>query len=176
MIVPTLFSVGFSATAMSTSPAPTIIVLIVAYALLTGGTQPLPLSLAIFTGAFCASLLGKPGAWRRPAMPTWMPVLLTVVYGAQLKLTTVESAESTAVLLIALIFEHQLLEHDVLFAKLLCHVAALSLCLLLDPPGGGNVGTITHIYCTLAVVAGCWFFSYGRGVMATLRNALSWTQ
>lgn len=170
MLVPTLFGLGFTATAFTTQPGPATLVLIVAYAFLNAG--PLAYTLAVFMGALSASLLGKPAGWR-PALDgrvLWSIAPVVLLYGGLLWSTRPGQEHwETLFLSATAILEHLLLESEVFLAKSITHCAILVLCTLLV-----DVGDVLQIYCCLLVVAGCWGFHHWRGTWTNLKNALYW--
>jgi len=188
MLIPTLFSLGFSATAVTTKPAPVFLVLTLAYALLQRYHHHFALSnsLAIFMGALAATVLGKPAQWQNATIgqPPWLVAMLSAFYGVQLYVMGGGAAAAYGevqlmVLLMVLMLEHEMLDPDPFFSKLACHCAAVIFCLLVDPPrggcsSGGDTGSVLHIYCTLVVVAGCWLVSHGKATWVALKNALHW--
>ena len=171
MLIPTLYAMGFSATALTTQPAPSILALMFAYALATRGGQPMAYTLAIFMGALSATLLGRPAGWQ-PVTSPWALLIAGSAYVLQL---FVSPSAALAQMFVVQLVEHTLLEPHAFFSKLLCHCAVLLLCLVVDPSPMGIIaegGSMLHIYCTVVVVSGCWLWSYGWIAWRMLKNAI----
>ena len=163
MFVATLFSVGFGATAVTTKPGPSVLVLMFAFALMGGG--PLPYSLGIFMGALAASLLGKPAQWK-PVPRDAYSLALLVLYVMQL---SGSERWGSTLFAAAQLLEWQLFAPDIWFSKAACYAALLAVCALVDATLNEH---ITHIYCCMVVLAGCWLSVNTRVYWLNLKNAL----
>lgn len=165
MLVAHLFGAGFALTALTTRPAESTLLYLIAFGLCNNmiGHQPFFMGIAAFLGALCATIFGKAFEWQGGDILNVRWAALTTVYVLQLASPTTMLWSLSGNLLELSLFP----QREQYMLKSIAQIALLVVCGVFAPPPEVQA---QQVFCCLPIVLICYLAVHGKATWTTIKN------